>query len=368
MAGKFAYQKFSELNLNDPFFDTLKNDYPGTETTRGFVEWFTKKASENREALVFWDEKNRIGAFMYLKEEDGEEILLDTGSLPAISRVKIGTLRISEAYRGQRLGEGAIGLALWKWRDSRREEIYVTVFPNHDDLISQLVRYGFVLKGYNADGEGIYTKNRNEISYEDPFKSFPFINPNFQKAGFLIVNDGYHDTLFPLSQLKNVNQQTVDLDVANGLSKVYIGNAIRPHYKVGEPVFIYRKYTGNQGAPGYRSCFTSVCVVTDVIIAKEYGRAKISYEDLIKRIGNKSVFDPEEIRTKYDNDSTVTVICLLYYGFFGAGNNINYHWLNSHGLWTKDGVKYPTETRYTHQDFEIILKEAKVDVQNIIID
>lgn len=356
------------MNLNDPFFDTLKTDYPGTETTRGFTDWFNRKSLGDEKALVFLDDDNRIGAFMYLKEEDNEEIILDTGTLPAIPRVKIGTLRISEAYRGQRLGEGAIGLALWKWRDSQREEIYVTVFQEHEDLIGQLTRYGFILKGYNADGEGIYVKNRNEISYEDPFKSFPFIDPHFKKAGFLIVKDEYHDTLFPLSRLKNVNQQTVDLDVANGLSKVYIGSAYRPHYKVGEPVYIYRKYTGNMGSPGHRSCFTSVCVVTDVIFAKEYGRASISFEDLIRRIGNKSVFDPDEIRAKYEKENTVTIICLLYYAFFGEGNNINYNWLNSHGLWKKDGAKYPTNTQYTRRDFETILKEAKVDVQNIIID
>ena len=368
MAGKFKYKRFAELDLSDSFFDKLKVDYPGTATTRGFVDWFNRKSQGADEALVYLDDQNKVGAFMYLKEEDNEEIVLNDYTLPAIPRVKIGTLRISENYRGQRLGEGAIGLALWKWRDSRRDEIYVTVFPEHDDLTGQLVRYGFELKGYNADGEGIYLKNRNNISYENPFKSFPFLDPKFAKAGFLIVNDSYHDTLFPLSQLKNMNQQAVDVAVANGLSKVYIGNAIRPHYKIGEPVFIYRKYNGNVGSPGYKSCFTSFCVVTDVIVAKEYGKPRISYDELIKRVGNKSVFDPNEIRTKYENDNNVTVICLLYYGYFGEGNNINYNWLNSHGLWKKNGVSYPAQTQYSRSDFEMILKEANVDVQNIIID
>lgn len=184
----------------------------------------------------------------------------------------------------------------------------------------------------------------------------------------MIVNDKYHDTLFPLSQLRNTNQKAVDLAVANGLSKVYIGSAIKPHYKPGEPVFIYRRYTEKTGSPGHKSCFTSFCVITDVIIAKEYGRPQISYEELIKRIGNKSVFDPEEIWMKYNNEKTVTVICMLYYGYFGAGNNINYNWLNTHGLWKKNGVSYPAQTQYSRSDFETILEEAKVDVQNIIID
>jgi hypothetical protein len=28
MAGKFERRQFSEINLNDPFFDSLKTDYP----------------------------------------------------------------------------------------------------------------------------------------------------------------------------------------------------------------------------------------------------------------------------------------------------------------------------------------------------
>ena len=34
MPGKFQWKKFSEVDLSDSFFDTLKEDYPE------FVEWF----------------------------------------------------------------------------------------------------------------------------------------------------------------------------------------------------------------------------------------------------------------------------------------------------------------------------------------
>lgn len=43
MAGKFERKRFSEIDLNDPFFDSLKADYPGTSSSTGFVQWFTKK-------------------------------------------------------------------------------------------------------------------------------------------------------------------------------------------------------------------------------------------------------------------------------------------------------------------------------------
>lgn len=60
MAGKFSLRKFSKC-LNDPFFDSLKSDYPGNASSTGFSVWFAKKAQEGRTALVFNDEQG-LGA------------------------------------------------------------------------------------------------------------------------------------------------------------------------------------------------------------------------------------------------------------------------------------------------------------------
>ena len=57
MAGKFERKRFSEIDLNDPFFDSLKADYPGTSSSTGFVQWFTKKAADGKRALVFEDDQ-----------------------------------------------------------------------------------------------------------------------------------------------------------------------------------------------------------------------------------------------------------------------------------------------------------------------
>ena len=44
MAGRFSLKHFSDINLDAPFFDSLKADYPGTANSTGFVEWFHKKS------------------------------------------------------------------------------------------------------------------------------------------------------------------------------------------------------------------------------------------------------------------------------------------------------------------------------------
>jgi GNAT superfamily N-acetyltransferase len=364
LAGKFLFKKFSEIDLGDHFFDGLKTDYPGNANSTGFSEWFNKKAAANSTALVF-DDDDGLGAFVYLKDED-EPIELAATTLPAMPRVKIGTLRLAERYRGQRLGEGAIGLALWKWQQTKKEEIYVTVFEKHDTLIGLFERFGFRLAGVNSNGERVYIKSRKDVDYTDPYKSFPFVNPAFQNAGYLIVEDVYHDTLFPYSELSNTLQEQVALSAANGISKVYIGSPTSmPPYRLGEPILIYRKYTGNAGSPGYKSCVTSYCMVTNVIIAKENNQYKMSVEDLLRQINNKSVFDENEIRTKYGNERTLVVIEMLYCGFFGAGNNVNWAWLKNNNFWP---YSYPTTARLTQEQFKAILREGNVDVPNVIIN
>ena len=66
MAGRFERKLFSDINLDDSFFDELKRDYPEFAT-----DWFPKCVRQGREALVFSDE-NGLGAFIALKEEKEE--------------------------------------------------------------------------------------------------------------------------------------------------------------------------------------------------------------------------------------------------------------------------------------------------------
>lgn len=362
--GKFSLRKFSEINLDDPFFATLKSDYPGSTSSPSFCVWFKNKAQEGRTALVFSDDQG-LGAFICIKNEN-EPIELKGGTLAACNRVKISTMKIAERFRGQRLGEGAIGLVLWKWQKSRTDEIYVTAFDKQDLLISQLEKFGFHKAGYNLNGEGVYIKSRHNIDYSDPYKSFPFINPNFHSSGYLIINDTYHDTMFPYSELKNNTlQNAVAMNVSNGLSKVYVGAQYSQlPYGIGDPILIYRRYTAGSGKQ-YRSCITSFCVVTKIIQAKKSGQKLMSFDELLTKIGNKSVFNKDELRNRYNNDWNVLVMEMLYYGYFGEGNNVNMAWLKQSGYW---GDGYPTSFSLGQAAFKSILKKGNIDVSNVIID
>jgi L-amino acid N-acyltransferase YncA len=212
MADRFEYITFGACNIDDSFFDSLKADYPK------FSEWFQRKAQEKEYAYVY-RENNKIYAFGYLKDEN-EEINLSDKVLPMENRLKIGTLKIEETLRGKRLGEGILGIALWQWQESGFNQVYVTVFEKHQSLIQLLDKFGFKDSGINLNGEHVFIKDKRHLEYSTPYKSFPFINPIFTKAGMLPIFDRYHDTLFPYSKLARKNQETLNLAVANGISKV----------------------------------------------------------------------------------------------------------------------------------------------------
>ncbi len=355
MAGKFEWHKFSEVNLGDPFFDSLKADYVE------FPEWFKKKSDAGEYTLVFHDEQG-VGAFVYLKREN-EVIELMDKTLPAIPRVKIGTLRLAERFRGMRLGEGAIGVSLWKWKDDKAEEIYVTVFEKHTELINLFERFGFKCVGMNSRGECIYLKSRKKIDYSDPYKAFPFINPGFSKAGLIPIFERFHDRLFPYSELKIKRREIEEETAGNGITKVYIGTPYTAmHYEVGEPVGIYRIYEGDTGKT-YKSAVTSYCTITKMDVIKNNGRATMSLSDFIKNAGNKTAFSPEELTSIY-NQNNVVMLELVYNGFFGKGHNVIHKNLKEQGLFDA----HPYNLDYTKDQFIKLLGMGDVDVQNVIID
>ncbi|OPX88216.1 MAG: hypothetical protein A4E53_02108 [Pelotomaculum sp. PtaB.Bin104] len=357
MPGKFQWCKFQDCDLNDSFFDSLKEDYSE------FPTWFSKKSKAEEEALVFKDEQG-IGAFVYLKSETEAIELLDK-VLPAIPRIKIGTLRLAERFRKQRLGEGAIGVSLWRWQEKKCDDIYVTVFEKHDTLINLFEYFGFKCVGMNRRGERVYLKSRNKIDYSDPYKAFPFINPNFNKAGLIPIDDHFHDRLFPYSELFRNKNLIEEITAGNGVTKVYIGSPFSAlHYYIGEPVVIYRIFNGT-GQKTYKSVATSFCVISKVDIIKSGGVTRMSLSDFIGSAGNKTVFTPEELTNIYTKKSNVVMLEMTYNGFFGKGHNIIHKKLKDLGLWFDT---HPYNFVYSKQQFLSILEMGDKDVQNIIIN
>lgn len=355
MLKKFNWCKFGQCNLEDTFFDSLKEDY------HEFPQWFQKKIVSGENAFVFKD-GDKIKSFVYLKEED-EEIPLVAYKLPKEKRLKIGTLKLSDDIQGQRLGEGAIGISLWHWQNLKVDQVYITVFNKHLKLINILEQFGFEYIGNNMRGERVYLKDKRKLKYDTPYMSFPFINSAINRCGYIPINDEFHDTLFPYSELSNTKQETEEIAAANGITKVFIATPSSIlNYGQGEPVLIYRIHTG-VGQATYKSVITSFCSIIKQINIKINCEEFYNYSDFLKIVGNKTVYSEIELKSIY-NKRNVVVLVMLYNGYFGKGRNITHRALKENGYFNG----YPYTNKLTKEQFKFILEMGGKNVQDIIVD
>lgn len=295
--------KFSELNLQDPFFDSLKANYPE------FEDWFHRKA--DAEAYVFIGEDGFIKDFLYLKIEDG--VVDDvTPILPAKRRLKVGTFKLLPRHtrRGERFMKKVMDRAVAENVD----EIYVTIFPQPDlmYLIQSFQNYGFVHVADKSHGERgaewVLVKNMTSL-LGDVQKDYPFVKCSGRDKWLLSIKPIFHTKLFPDSILKTENPYDLVKDVTptNSIHKIYIcwmEDAAK--MKRGDVVLIYRTGDG-LGPASYRSVASSICVVNEVKTIRDFAS-----EDEFVKYNQYSVFADAQLRDWYRHYPDFVVIKMLY--------------------------------------------------------
>lgn len=296
-------QKFSEINLSDPFFDTLKTDY--TE----FSDWFARKA--NNEALVLYNKQGTISGFLYCKFEQGPGD--DTVPLlPNSNHMKVGTFKFSpeQTRRGDRYLKKIFDYALAK--NPSVDDIYVTVFgEKHKYLYNLFERYGFekfAIKKTANGTEDVLLRSLKKL-HNDVDKDYPFIHKVATKKYLLGIYPEFHTKLFPDSKLFTESPNIVrDISHSNSIHKIFLsGRAEVMDFQRGDVIVIYRT-SDNQGPAEYRSVVTSLCVVENVHHINTYE----SENDFIKSCAKFSVFDEYELRNFYRSKKYPFIINFTY--------------------------------------------------------
>ncbi len=248
-------RKFSEIDLSDPFFDSLKNDYAE------FSEWFARKSTDS--AYVFYGDNTTIEGFLYLKEETEELRDIDP-PLPRAARLKIGTFKINP--HGTRLGERFLKKIFDHAIAGSIEELYVTVFSKHAALVSLFEKYGFATKGRKLTENGeelVLVKSMAEKS-DSVLHRYPLISVGGTNVYLLSLYPQWHSRLLPDSILKTEDASIVqDVSHTNSIHKVYLA-AMRGMelLRAGDIILIYRTSDG-AGPAHYRSVATSICVIEE---------------------------------------------------------------------------------------------------------
>jgi GNAT superfamily N-acetyltransferase len=289
---------FAAIDLNDPFFDSLKADYAE------FAQWFHAKA--DKEAYVLRIDDNLAG-FLHLKREDDSIEDIDP-PLPSRPRIKIGTMKVDA--HGTRLGERFVKKAFDHAVCEGADELYVTVFPKHTGLIELLTRFGFTQHGTKTTSNGteiVFTKTIGQLR-GDVWLDYPVVDSRAATKMLLSIYPMWHTKLFPDSILHNETYDVLsDVSHTNSIQKTYVCFMDLPRLTTGDIVVIYRT-SDNKGPAEYRSVATSICTITEV----RYKTTFSSVDDYVAFTEPFSVFSADELRQWWNRGRHLWVLKMLY--------------------------------------------------------
>lgn len=305
---KFCY----ELKHTDPIFDSLIEDYPP------FAAWMEKCRKNDRECWVVEDDKS-IAALVIFKDETSYET--PTG-VPGNRILKLCTFKVSERYRGGRLGEQLLRQAMWFAYDGEYDSIYLTVFPKQIALRELIQSFGFRNISEQENGELVYTKHWDrslDLDASDAVRvrrNYPVWPSVFHRGLIVPVRPGYHDRLFPeaASRLADMpgdlfasawSQGTPERSSpSNSIRKVYLGYTPTSEIKPGTLIAFYRSSDNEMGVKS---------AIAAIGIAEQYNKIN-DYEHAVSIVAKRSVYTNEELEFLVKKPG-LKALTFLFYGY-----------------------------------------------------
>lgn len=289
----FTKLPVEKININDDIFSSLKKDY------FGFEDWWTRQKGQF--AYVTYTESHLIGSIVKIKfEDENEQFPGFKKRLPKGRHLKIQTFKIADPQKS--LGERGIELIFKEAIRNNVDDIYLTVFRKHKDLIKLFEMYGFSEYTQKTTKCSDGTEGEEAVLSRKlkPKKTqYPFLHLGEENVDFFVIPIQYHyaKILFPDSI--KVYQSTIFDQFgaeakSNAIRKVYISDSNITRIKVGDIIFFY--YTHAQSQTGIHT----VGIVTDVYKAKDY-----TLDSFISNVMRFVVFSKDELLEKYDSNSLV---------------------------------------------------------------
>lgn len=340
--------KFGQIDVNDKFFNSLRNNYGGIK----FNEWYARKSDEK--AYIHYNAFNELSGFLYIKIEEKDEQYNDIEpKFEPKRRLKIGTFKVVST--GYRLGERFLQIIFDNAINSNVDEIYVTMYDNTEELHrlkETFINWGFKEHGLKNEKEMVLIKRMKEYDSTKTIKqNFPNINYNVRKI-FLPIKPEYHTKIFPDSVLNTERKIKFDnyLGYRYALEKIYVAFSDEYNFRQGDIVLIYRM--GDYGKYSkYSSTVTSLCVIEDV--AKNIDNLNA----FLKLCQNRSVFNKSKLTEFWNQyNHKLQVIKLIY--IMPLDNKIILDRLRQLGI-IAQGKGARSADVITENGFDTIIKESK---------
>jgi predicted nucleic acid-binding protein len=347
---------FGNIDLNNEFFDTLREDYSNFDT------WFNKKSDK----LVYISESDsKLIAFLYLKVEGEQEPYYDISpSFLQKKRLKIGTFKVS--LNGYRLGERFLKIVFDNALKFAVQEIYTTIpskREEHERLIYLLEDFGFIKYGIKKTifgDEFVYTRDFSRYSsLELPKHTYPFMSKRANKFIVSIYPD-YHTDLFPDSILRteSPNDFIENEPHRNAISKVFISRSYKKDLKSGDIIVFYR--TSEERAY-YQSVITTLGIVESVVTNIKDEKHFI---DVCRK---RSVFSDSDLIDQWNHNPKYRPFVVKFLYAYSFPKRINLQRLIELEI-IKNTKSVPRGfDRLSDESFNKILRETKSD-ENIVVD
>ena len=187
------------VDKTDSLFDGLRADYPG------FDAWYDEKcAREHRKCWVV-DVGGALAGLVVRKDETRAEAKVVKS--PGERILKLCTFIMGAKFRGEKFGEQLLKQCLWFGQANGYDVLYVTAFPNKEELIQLLSAYGFIVTGRQDNGELVIEKalKKGSLFVDDATDllgldrmSYPRFYDGVRAAKYCVpIQGAYHEKLFP---------------------------------------------------------------------------------------------------------------------------------------------------------------------------
>lgn len=145
---KIEIKLLKEIDYNDTFFDSIRNDY------YNFNNWFIEKQKDNYKAYVTYSKENKLSSFLLLKIEEKEQYKDFVKPLNDSKKLKICTLKVNNINKS--IGSSYLKIIDKIAIENNIKEIYTTVYPKYINLIKFLEKnnYKYYTNKNTLDGNG----------------------------------------------------------------------------------------------------------------------------------------------------------------------------------------------------------------------
>jgi len=328
------------LDIEDPFFDSLKEDYKDSK----FRKWFKEKSIEGRKCW-FYKEDDEIKALLMLKEEDDEPIETFP-QIPAGRRLKIATLKVD--LSGFKLGELFLKMAFQYCINNQIFETYLTRFRKEDDVLINLIEnYGFESVGFlKPNNEEVFLKKlipieKNLSPVETSKKYYPSFRDSPYVKKFLVpIMPDFHDRLFPdfrQRQMKITDYSEINIP-GNAIKKAYLSYSPIKKIRAGDLVLFYRS--------GDLKAVTAIGVVDQEPL--HLNKA----DEIVRIVGKRTVYLETEIEEQAKKPVFVTMF--RHHLFLPYPLNLDY--LRKHDIPVPQSI-----IEITHRQYLAIKEGGKLD-------